>query len=486
MSYRKNRIALCAVLLGALASSDAQAQWTQEFLSQARTAPCAVSVGGKLIVAGGDLGFPMPTGVVDIYDEATDTWTQEALPTPRASVAAAAVGDYALFAGGYDGNAETSAVVEILHVPTMSWTSTTLSEARRWMGATTVGNKVIFAGGQNGHLFSPGLSDAVDIYDADLGLPDDSAAWSTTTLVEARNQPAATTVGHLALFAGGNAATGLSDTVDIYNDSTGQWSTALLSQPRVVGLQSATTVGTRAYFAGGTPASSVIDIYDAQTGAWTTDALSTPRSSCATIAVGQTILFAGGYPAAGVPTDLVEVFDAGTNTWLPPTSLSEARGGIVRAAVNGKGFFAGGNVGGGVHTALVDVYEPVVSGPWTGLGHALPGVNGDPILLGSGPLTTGSAGSLTLSNAADGGALAVLFVSVAGTPTPFKGGTLLPVPLLAQYAFVTVGTPGSVTLPWASWPNGLSGVSLYFQWGVQDGGAILGAALSNALRADVP
>ena len=59
-------------------------------------------------------------------------------------------------------------------------------------------------------------------------------------------------------------------------------------------------------------------------------------------------------------------------------------------------------------------------------------------------------------------------------------------PAFAQFGFGTSGSPGSVTLPWVSWPNGLSGVSLYFQYGIQDGAAVLGAALSNALRADVP
>jgi hypothetical protein len=45
---------------------------------------------------------------------------------------------------------------------------------------------------------------------------------------------------------------------------------------------------------------------------------------------------------------------------------------------------------------------------------------------------------------------------------------------------------GAIPLAWASWPGGLSGLSLYFQYAILDAGAVCGVALSNALRADVP
>ena len=55
----------------------------------------------------------------------------------------------------------------------------------------------------------------------------------------------------------------LSSVVDIYNNSTGLWTTATLSAARE--LLSATAVGTKVFFAGGvdfTNVSSVVDIYD--------------------------------------------------------------------------------------------------------------------------------------------------------------------------------------------------------------------------------
>ena len=121
---------------------------------------------------------------------------------------------------------------------------------------------------------------------------------------------------------------------------------------------------------------------------------------------------------------------------------------------------------------------------WEDLGSGLAGIAGVPSLVGSGPLTVGSAGSLTLSSAAPS-AICALFISVASTPAPFKCGTLVPVPVALQ---LTLGTNGSGALPlaWASWPNGLSGASLWFQYAIADGAAVCGTALSNAVRADVP
>ncbi len=124
--------------------------------------------------------------------------------------------------------------------------------------------------------------------------------------------------------------------------------------------------------------------------------------------------------------------------------------------------------------------------PFTDLGHALAGAHGPPVLAGSGALLTGSAGALTLTNAAGPGAVAILFTSLSSTPTPFKGGTLLPVPIALQLTLSTGGSPGSIPLGWSSWPAGLSGASLYFQYAIADALAVQGVALSNALRADLP
>ena len=122
--------------------------------------------------------------------------------------------------------------------------------------------------------------------------------------------------------------------------------------------------------------------------------------------------------------------------------------------------------------------------PWLALGFGLAGEAGVPSLSGSGPLTPASAGALQLADAAPA-SLAMLFVSLASTPTAFKCGTLATVPVAFQLPLATNGA-GAIHLAWASWPAGLSGLDLHFQYAIQDGAAPCGVALSNALRASVP
>ena len=122
--------------------------------------------------------------------------------------------------------------------------------------------------------------------------------------------------------------------------------------------------------------------------------------------------------------------------------------------------------------------------PWTDIGFGLAGVSGVPSLAGTGQLTTGSAGTLVLANAAPA-APCLLFISLASSPVSFKCGTLAAQPIAFQFPLGTDGS-GGLPLGWTSWPSGLSGASLWFQYAIADGAAVCGVALSNALRADVP
>jgi hypothetical protein len=135
----------------------------------------------------------------------------------------------------------------------------------------------------------------------------------------------------------------------------------------------------------------------------------------------------------------------------------------------------------------VSMNGPIVVGTasvWTDIGCGLAGVSGIPSLTGTGTLLTGSAGSLNLSNAAPLAAN-MLFVSLSSSPVPFKGGSLCAFPFLLGLPLGTDGS-GGLVLPWASWPAGLSGASLYFQYAIDDAAGPSGASLSNALRGDVP
>ncbi len=129
-------------------------------------------------------------------------------------------------------------------------------------------------------------------------------------------------------------------------------------------------------------------------------------------------------------------------------------------------------------------YDVFVRGPlqtpWTNLGLGLTGVAGVPNLIGSGTLVTGSSGSVVLSSAKPSSA-AVLFLSLSSSPVTVNCGKLVPNPPASVLA-LTTDSLGVINLPWAAWPAGLTGLSVYFQYALQDAAAPCNVAFSNALK----
>lgn len=128
-------------------------------------------------------------------------------------------------------------------------------------------------------------------------------------------------------------------------------------------------------------------------------------------------------------------------------------------------------------SVLVGPVYPFDVPPWLDLGYGLQGAGGVPRLVGSGPLTAGSAGSMTLSQAAPS-ALALMLIATQELPLPFKGGTLVPLPPLLE-AYVVTSTTGDLTLGWTAFPPGVPPLSA--QFAIADAAAPYGVALSNAL-----
>ncbi len=135
----------------------------------------------------------------------------------------------------------------------------------------------------------------------------------------------------------------------------------------------------------------------------------------------------------------------------------------------------------GCITVLTNLTQPFV---WADLGFALAGALGEPELTGSGDLVLGTPGSLVLHHAR-ALSLAVLFIGLEALPLPFKGGTLVPLPPVAQIAVVTDAF-GAVSVEWQAWPSNAPGEDWYFQYGIADPAAVHGVALSNALRGEEP
>jgi choice-of-anchor B domain-containing protein len=92
-------------------------------------------------------------------------------------------------------------------------------------------------------------------------------------------------------------------------------------------------------------------------------------------------------------------------------------------------------------------------------------------------LDTGNVATVTLDQAAPN-ALSVLFLSLGTNPVPFKGGTLVTLPILLDLTFSTDGS-GTLTFPIS---GGGGPVTVYGQFAIADGSQPKGVALSNALE----
>ncbi len=130
-----------------------------------------------------------------------------------------------------------------------------------------------------------------------------------------------------------------------------------------------------------------------------------------------------------------------------------------------------------------DLLHDQLAAQFTDLGNGLAGTTGLPTLEGLGPLTAGSAISLTLANAKPASSW-WLVIGFAQINAPFKGGVLVPSANLLIGPLPTLG--GSLPLV-DTWPPGLpSGLALYFQAWISDAAGPKNFAASNGVKALVP
>ncbi|MGQ0553578.1 MAG: FG-GAP repeat protein [Planctomycetota bacterium] len=126
----------------------------------------------------------------------------------------------------------------------------------------------------------------------------------------------------------------------------------------------------------------------------------------------------------------------------------------------------------------------LLSDAWADMGNGLDGVDGVPLLTGSGALTAGSGGILRLFDAMPTAPCALL-VSLASAPMHFKGGTLVAFPPLLSVPLATSAN-GLLQLPFV-WPSGVpSDTVFWFQYAIADPASVHGVSLSNALSATTP
>lgn len=170
--------------------------------------------------------------------------------------------------------------------------------------ATSVGNYALFAGGYY-------VNDDWDsMYTSAVTAYNKSLTKSTpASLSLARFQLAATTVGNYALFAGGYRDA-MQKTVDAYNTSLTRSTPSSLGQARSAHV--ATTVGDYALFAGGYDGGKAynnVDAYNSSTTKVSVKNLSSLRYRAGAATIGNYALIAGGNNYDGTVFQTVETYD---------------------------------------------------------------------------------------------------------------------------------------------------------------------------------
>jgi hypothetical protein len=157
---------------------------------------------------------------------------------------------------------------------------------------------------------------------------------------------------------------------------------------------------------------------------------------------------------------------------------------IALAADDIHSFTLTTNLQGGYTFAMDTLAFGEEPGTWTDLGGTLLGSAGLPTLVGTGPLTGGSANQVDVGRGLPG-ASAWFVLGLSELSAPFKGGVLVPTPDIVLDGFVIGGT-GTLSVPFA-WPAGVpSGDVLVVQAWIADPAGPKGFAATNGLEAKAP
>jgi hypothetical protein len=304
---------------------------------------------------------------------ANTTWLDvEAPHPPQANLyLAAVVGKKVIFTSDFS-NIET-----IYDAATRSFTETAFAQPQNFPISLTIGNKAILAGGSISIMpgVPPSTSDVVNIYDNDTG------QWSTARLSTRRGGMSAAAVGDFAVFAGGRRnplfgpVTDRSSDIDVYDTRSGQWSA--MAAPRQHNSFRMFSVGNQLFLTGGYdggrgelgPPASATDVYDFSTRQWTTRAPGPAALGSERATLGHLHFFALDYyrNRHGVYTanDHVDIYDDASGQWST-VKLSAARADFSVATVDNKVIFAGGTTLGvrGATSAAVDIYD-ATTGRWS-------------------------------------------------------------------------------------------------------------------------
>ncbi len=181
--------------------------WNTSELSAARLGISSAAYGDRIFFAGG-LFFDTEPGsekvhdVIDIYNTKTNKWTTSKLSSPRFFMASAVVGDKVIFAGGQDEFGVPSNRVDIYDADSDLWVIDSLSVPRAFddndHNSAVVCGKAYFVGGMtmiNGNYLSD--YNTIDIYDPETN------TWETDHLPYNLFGHSVAGVGNKLIVAGG-------------------------------------------------------------------------------------------------------------------------------------------------------------------------------------------------------------------------------------------------------------------------------------------
>ena len=163
-----------------------------------------------------------------------------------------------------------------------------------------------------------------------------------------RNYVTAVSANNKVYFAGGDPWTGqISNVIDIYDNTTGVWSTSYLQVPRA--WHAAIAVNDILYFAGGWTSTDSqqtcsVETLNTNTGARTLMNLSSPIAGLYAVVKDNKILFLGIGDLAD--SDEFDIYDISSNTWSIVVYCLTRLGGASIISVNNTIYVAGGSING--------------------------------------------------------------------------------------------------------------------------------------------
>jgi hypothetical protein len=353
---------------------------------------------GKVLVAGGAVGFGTPGASAELYDPASGTSSATgSLTIPRYFHTATLLPDGNVLVAGGDTTSPSFASAELYDPASGTWTATgnLATPTDRFSHTATLlpDGKVLVAGGYAGNGTT--LASA-ELYDPASG------TWAATgSLATARNGQTATLLpnGKVLVAAGNAAGPNANDTplasAELYDPASGTWTaTGSLATARDVHTATLLPNG-KVVVAGGFNGSFALasaERYDPASGTWTaTGSLGAARRlHTATLLTDGKVLGAGGF-GGGTTLVSAELYDPASGTWSATGSLNTARRRHTAALLsNGMVLIAGGLDINDATTASAELYDPPTPATLLNISTRMRVLTGDQVLI-AGFIITGNA-----------------------------------------------------------------------------------------------